>query len=103
MFRCVPLILFVFSLLAGCASSSPDMMGAGRGQVTLEGITFTVFHQATEAEVIRLGYLSRRDRDRVPELMAQAAEAVTGCAVIPGSLWTRIPGDTGVARFDLRC
>jgi hypothetical protein len=35
--------------------------------------------------------------------MVQAAEAATGCAVIPGSMVTGLPGDTGEARFRLRC
>lgn len=94
------LLLLIF---AGCASPSPDMSGALRRQVTLEGVTFVVFHRDYQAEVVRMGYLSRRDRDRVPGLMQRAAAQTTGCAVIEGSMSTRIPGDTGVARFHMRC
>lgn len=90
-------------LIAGCASPSPDMMGTLRQQVEVEGITFVVFHDMDEAQVIRMGYLGRQERQKVPELMAIAAERVTGCKVIVGSMTTKIPGDTGVARFDLGC
>lgn len=102
MIRTMPLLLLLL-WLAGCATSSPDMMGAQRGQVELQGIRFAVFHDRTEAEVVRMGYLTRRERAPVPQLMAQAAQMVSGCAVIPGSIETRIPGDTGVARFQLLC
>ena len=53
--------------------------------------------------MIRLGYLTRRQRDVVPELMMQAAEQTTGCRAIPNSMRTRIPGDTGEARISLDC
>ena len=71
--------------------------------INLQGIRFAVFQKAAEAEVIRLGYLTRSQRAPVPELMVAAVEQTTGCAVIPNSLRTRIPGDTGEARVSLRC
>ena len=79
------------------------MFGAGRGEVTRGGIRFVVYRQGSEVEVVRMGYLTRAERAPVPALMAEAAAEVTGCAVIPGSMTTKIPGDTGVARFDLDC
>lgn len=78
-------------------------MGAVRHDITLDGIRFAVFQKTTEAEVIRLGYLTRSQRAPVPELMVTAVERTTGCRVIPNSLRTRIPGDTGEARVALRC
>ncbi|GAB4388641.1 hypothetical protein [Albidovulum sp.] len=89
--------------LAACASPSPDLFGAARGEVELGGIRFVVFHDGETAEVVRMGYLSRAARAPVPGLMAEAAARVSGCAVIAGSMTTRIPGDTGVARFALDC
>lgn len=90
--------------LVGCgASPSPDMFGSVRSEVTRGGIDFVVFQDGSEVEVVRMGYLARPARARVPTLMAEAAEAATGCRVIPNSMTTRIPGDTGVARFTLDC
>ena len=90
-------------LLAACASPAPEFFGAARHDITLDGISFAVFHKGNDAEVIRLGYLTRSARAPVPALMVQAAEQTTGCRVIPNSLRTRIPGDTGEARLSLRC
>ncbi len=89
--------------LAGCASPHFTMMDSDRHEITLSGIRFVVFHKDNEAEVLRMGYLRRRERDVVPELMAEAAARTTGCHVIPNSMSTRIPGDTGEAMFDLDC
>lgn len=79
------------------------MFGGQRHEVTLEGLDFVVFHKDSEAEIVRMGYLTRPQRARVPALMARAAAEATGCRVIPDSMTTRLPGDTGVARFDLDC
>lgn len=95
-------ILFLL-LLAACASPAPGYMGAMRHDITLDGIHFAVFQKANDAEVIRLGYLSRKQRAKVPELMMQAAAQTTGCRAIPNSAVTRIPGDTGEARISLDC
>lgn len=94
----IPLIL-----LAACASPAPGFVGAARHDVTLDGIRFAVFHKGAEAEVIRLGYLTRRARAPVPDLMMRAAAQATGCRPVPNSLVTRIPGDTGEGRVTLRC
>lgn len=97
------ILLPLMLMLAACASPSPRYFNAVRHDITLQGIDFAVFHDDTSAEVIRLGYLTRRQRDGVPALMAQAAEETTGCRVIPNSLRSRIPGDTGEARVSLQC
>jgi hypothetical protein len=90
-------------LVAACASPAPQYFGAARHEVTLEGISFTVFTRDSSAEVIRHGYLTRVARAPVPALMATAAEQASGCQVIPGTMVTGLPGDTGEARFQLRC
>lgn len=98
--RIAALLLF----LAACgASPAPDMFGATRSEVTRGGVDFVVFRKGTTVEVVRLGYLARADRSPVPALMADAAEVTTGWRVIANSMTTRIPGDTGVARFALDC
>jgi len=98
--RMVPALL----LLAACgASPAPDMFGSVRSEVTRGGVDFVVFQTGSEVEVVRMGYLTRPARARVPALMAEAAEVATGCRVIANSMTTKIPGDTGVARFALDC
>ncbi|KGJ04667.1 hypothetical protein SAMN04487972_1076 [Paracoccus halophilus] len=97
------IVLLPVLLLSACASPAPQYFNATRHDITLEGIDFAVFHKGASAEVIRLGYLGRRERGRVPELMMQAAERTTGCAAIPNSARSRIPGDTGEARIALQC
>ena len=97
------LLLFCLTLLSACASPAPAYFDATRHDITLQGIRFAVFHDGNSAEVIRLGYLSRRERDSVPTLMVEAAEKTTGCRAIPNSLRTRIPGDTGEGRVTLDC
>lgn len=96
-------MILLFLLLSACASPAPQFLGATRHDITLDGIRFAVFQKAEEAEVIRLGYLTRRQRAPVLELMVTAVERTTGCAVIRNSLRSRIPGDTGEARVSLRC
>lgn len=98
------IIALTFALyLSGCASPSPDMMQGVRHTASVGGVDFVVYHKDSEAQVIRMGYLARKDRDKVPALMAQAAAQTTGCAVIDNSITTAMPGDSGVARFDLDC
>lgn len=99
MSRFIPILL----LIAACASPAPDFFGSARHDVTRGGIDFVVYQRTDEAEVVRMGYLSRKARAPVPRLMEAAAAEATGCRVIPGSMRTKIPGDTGVARFDLDC
>ncbi len=95
--------LILTLILAACASPAPQFFGAARHEVTMGGIDFVVFHKGDWAEVVRMGYLTRAERAPVPDLMVQAAESATGCTVISGSMVTGLPGDTGEARFRLRC
>jgi len=96
--------LWPLLLLAACgAQPAPKFFGATRHDITLGGINFVVFQKDKYAEVVRLGYLTRAERAPVADLMAQAAEQTTGCKVIPGSMITGLPGDTGEAKFRLNC
>lgn len=97
-------VLAPLLFLAACgASPAPQFFGATRHEVTMGGVDFVVFHKDERAEVVRLGYLTRARRAAVPELMVAATEKATGCRVIPGSMVTGLPGDTGEARFRLTC
>lgn len=101
------LALSFLCILAACASPAPQFMGAARHEVTLDGIDFVVFVSGDRAEVIRMGYLGRAERARVPALMQRAAEQVSGCQVV-GPLKgparsPSLPGDSGEARFQLDC
>ncbi len=97
--RLIPLLI-----LAACgAQPAPTFFGATRHEVTLGGINFVIFQKGNRAEVVRLGYLTRPERAAVPDLMVRAAEQTTGCKVIPGSMITGLPGDTGEAKFRLNC
>lgn len=95
--------LSLLLFLAACSTPHPTMFGAERHEITRQGIRFVVFHKGDQAEVLRMGYLTRAERAPVPALMAEAAAATTGCRVIPDSMQTRLPGDTGEAMFDLDC
>ncbi|MFI0396851.1 hypothetical protein [Paracoccus jiaweipingae] len=90
-------------LLAACAWPDPDYMGVAGRPVTLDGIRFTVFHRDQQVQVIRHGYLTRAQRAPVQALMMRAAAQATGCRVLPDSLTTKIPGDTGVADLRVDC
>lgn len=96
-----PILFLMF--LVGCASPAPDYFGALRHDLMIDGIRFVVYQKPHEAEVIRMGYLTRQQRDAVPALMYRAAELATGCQAVPNSLRTRLPGDTGEGRITLRC
>lgn len=102
------LSLFLVLTLAACgASPALRFIGAERKDVEIEGYRFAVFQKGKAVEVIRLGYLTLEQRDAVPMLMEQAAEQVTGCKVAaPLPRMARSPsppGDTGEARFLMRC
>ncbi len=92
--------------LSGCAAA-PGFDDGVRRAVEVDGYRFSVIQKGEAAEVIRLGWLSRADRDGVPARMILAAEAATGCRVVePLRGWGRSPslvGDTGEARFRLNC
>ena len=96
--------LILLLVLSACgASPAPQFFGAARHEITLGGINFVVFQKDDRAEVVRLGYLTRAERAPVSDLMILAAEQTTGCRVVPGSMVTGLPGDTGEARLRLDC
>lgn len=107
-FSALPALICAASILAGCdASPAPPFFGATRHEIALSGYRFTVFVKGPHAEVVRLGYLRRAERDLVPALMIAAAEQASGCKVTgpDTGIWRSpsLPGDTGEARFHLKC
>ncbi len=78
-------------------------MGAVRHDIRLHGMDFAVFHKDDRAEVVRTSFVARPEPHQIHALMVRAAAQTTGCAVIPDSIATRVPGDPGVATFDLDC
>ncbi|MFV0385478.1 hypothetical protein [Paracoccus sp. (in: a-proteobacteria)] len=97
------LCLAMLVLSCACASPGPDMFGADKFRVTLGGIDFVVYRKGDQAQVIRMTALAPGSHGGVQSLMEQAAAQATGCRVVPGSITTKIPGDTGVANLDLIC
>lgn len=90
-------------LLVGCASPGPGFLGAERQDVTVDGLRFAVFRKQDKAQVIRLSVVTpRQQRDLLPKLLIAAMRA-TGCRASPWTARSGIPGDTGVATFDLDC
>lgn len=101
-------VLVLAVLLSACgASPAPPFFGATRHDVTLQGYRFAVLVKGENAEVIRLGYLTRAQRRAVPGLMIVAAEQASGCKVTGPAVGIyrspSLPGDTGEARFALNC
>ena len=96
-------VLALLLLLCACATPSPKMMGALRHDVRVQGMDFVVFQKDDQAEVVRMDFVVRPNRPHIHALMEQAAAQATGCAVIPFSMTAKVPGDPGVATFDLDC
>jgi len=90
-------------LLAACASPGAGFRNAARTDLTLEGMRFSVFRSGDEVQVIRLGWLPRAERGRVPALMMRAAEQATGCRAVPGSLRHQLPGDAAEGKLRVTC
>ncbi|MEL6643078.1 MAG: hypothetical protein AAFQ79_04025 [Pseudomonadota bacterium] len=86
-------------MLTACASPSPRFIGAERSQMTVDGMTFTVFRRGSEVEVYRTGVtLLPRQRDVFTGAIT-AIEATTGCRVRPRSM----TGDSALIRASIDC
>lgn len=87
-------------LLAACgASPSPTFFGATAQTTTVAGRDYTVLRKENRVQVIRHGWASPRDRDRVPEQMLIAVAQVTGCTPVVASF----QGDSGERRGRITC
>lgn len=90
-------------LVAGCSSAGPDYWRVTPQRVDIDGRRYDVY-AATDGlrprvQVIRMGYARRPDHRAILPAMVQAAEQVTGCAVVPGSA----VGDSGVMTARMAC
>ena len=92
----IPLTL----LLAACgAQPAPEMFGAVRKEVTVDGRQYVVFHKQNRVEVIRLGYARNGEHAGIRTAMIGLIEPTTGCKLNQRSL----QGDSGEMRGTIRC
>ncbi|WP_417628077.1 hypothetical protein [Pararhodobacter aggregans] len=95
--------LLALLLLAACASPDRAFWGAEEGRVTFDGRDYAVYVDRDRAQprvqVIRLGYARRGQHEAILADMPRAAEAVSGCALVAGS----VQGDSGVMTARLDC
>lgn len=92
----LPLIL----TLAACgAQPAPEMFGAARREVTVDGRQYVVFHKQNRVEVIRLGYARNGEHQAIRAAMIGLIEPTTGCKLNERSL----QGDSGEMRGTIRC
>ena len=78
-------LVSALTLLAACASPSPEFLGAPEQRVTIEGTQIAVFRKGDAAQAIRLDHASRAEQPAMPARLRAAIETVTGCAIAPGS------------------
>ena len=91
--------LWIFSLLAACASPAPEFMGAKRIDTEMNGRKYTVFFTEKRAQIIRLGYAKRGDHAGIRADMIALIPKVTGCRLSEYSL----QGDSGETRGSIFC
>jgi UDP-N-acetylmuramate-alanine ligase len=73
-------VIFLVLLLAACdASPAPQMMGARKVNVTVDGRGYTVWRKGTAFEVVRHGWASPGQHKAVEATMLAVVAQVTGC------------------------
>ena len=91
--------LWIFPLLAACASSAPEFMGAQRIDTEMNGRKYTVFFTEKRAQIIRLGYAGPGEHAGIRADMIALIPKVTGCRLSEYSL----KGDSGEMRGSIFC
>jgi hypothetical protein len=91
--------LWIFPLLAACASPAPEFMGAQRIDTEMNGRNYTVFFTEKRAQIIRLGYAKRGEHAGIRADMIALIPQVTGCRLSE----YRLQGDSGEMRGSIFC
>jgi len=91
--------LWIFPLLAACASPAPEFMGAQRVDTKMNGRNCTVFFTEKRAQIIRHGYATRGEHAGIRADMIALIPQVTGCRLSQYSL----QGDSGEMRGSIFC
>lgn len=91
--------LWIFPLLAACASPAPEFLGAKRIDTQMNGRSYTVFFTEKRAQIIRLGYAKRGEHAAIRADMIALIPQVTGCRLSEYSL----QGDSGEMRGSIFC
>lgn len=99
MWKTRALIPLTLSLAACGAQPAPEFFGAKRDEVVVDGRQYVVFHTDKRVEVIRLGYASRGEHQKIRATMIGLVEPVTGCRLVESTL----VGDSGEMRGSIRC
>jgi len=89
----------VLLLLGACASPSVPMLSATRSEVAVDGVSFTVHHDRTRAEVVRTTPLAEPGLRPMLLMSRTAMETASGCPIRPGTLY----GDRVMAEAFLDC
>ncbi|MFN4061868.1 MAG: hypothetical protein ACK4IA_14085 [Paracoccus hibiscisoli] len=103
MMRPVLILSALIATLTGCATPSPGYLGTPRQDVAVDGMRFAVHVRATDAQVIRLDYVTRAGHGAVADRMMRAAQQASGCVPIPNSLRPLGGAGSAVAVVMLRC
>lgn len=94
------LIPLTLVLLASCgAQPAPEMFGAARRDVTVDGRQYVVYQKEKRVQVIRLGYARNGEHQAIRAAIIALIEPTTGCKLNERSL----QGDSGEMRGTIRC
>ena len=93
------LVLALIWLAACGAQPAPEMFGAVRKEVVVDGRQYVVFQKQNKVEVIRLGYARNGEHGNIRAAMIGLIEPATGCKLNERSL----QGDSGEMRGTIRC
>ncbi len=93
-------VLALTLLLSACgAQPAPEMFGAQRKEVVVDGRQYVVYQKQNKVEVIRLGYARNGEHGNIRAAMIGLIEPTTGCKLNEKSL----QGDSGEMRGSIRC